>query len=122
MKRAGLEHLIDVRLNNTSQLAGYTKKPDLEYLLNAICGMTYDHMPELAPTLEMLKEYRGNGRDWGKYSGQYLNLLAERHVQNTLPRHLFQTPTVVLCSEHCHRRLLLDYLNSHGHDIEIINL
>lgn len=115
-----------MRLNNTSQLAGYTKKPDLAYLLSAICGMTYHHMPELAPTLEMLKEYRGNGRDWGTYSDRYLNLMAERHVQDTLPHDLFQTPTVVLCSEHtaehCHRKLLLGYLNSHWHDIEIINL
>jgi hypothetical protein len=84
--------------------------------------MEYVHMPQAAPTMEMLKEYRGNGRDWTKYTMQYLVLLQDRNTEDSFPPTFFETPSVLLCSEHtaehCHRRLLLEYLRGCGHDIE----
>ncbi len=76
--------------------------------------------------MEMLEEYRGNGGDWTEYSTQYLGLLQDRKTEDSFPPTFFDTPSVLLCSEHtaehCHRRLLLEYLSAHGHDIEIVNI
>jgi len=54
LKRAGIKRLLDVRLNNVFQLAGFTKRDDLPFFLKEICGAKYVHQPLLAPTQEML--------------------------------------------------------------------
>ncbi len=114
LKGAGVRRLLDVRLNNTSQLAGFAKRDDLAFFLRELCGAEYVHEPSLAPTREMLDAYRKVGTPWSDYERQYLALLAERRVAETLDRTLFATPTVLLCSEPtaecCHRRLSLEYL------------
>ena len=114
LRRAGIGRLIDVRLNNTSQLAGFTKRGDLAYFLKDICGADYEHMPQLAPSADILDAYKKKGITWEAYAQQYRSLLVERNVAGTLDRGLFETPTVLLCSEptpeHCHRRLLAEFL------------
>ena len=122
---SGAKCLIDVRLNNVSQLAGFTKKDDLKYLLNKICGIEYVHLPELAPTKEMLNDYRKEHHDWDTYQSQFLALIDERRIEKLEMRETVANGCL-LCSEekpeHCHRRLVAEYLQRHWGDIEIVHL
>ena len=113
LKQSGLVRLVDVRLNNTSQLAGFTKKDDLAFFLREICRLDYVHLPDLAPTQEILDRYKKDGGDWAAYERNFLGLLASRQVENTTARELIEGGCL-LCSEptpeHCHRRLVAEYL------------
>jgi uncharacterized protein (DUF488 family) len=126
LKAHGIERLLDVRLNNTSQLAGFAKQADLAYFLRAICGAVYEHEPLLAPTQEMLDTYKKKKGDWDVYTEEYLNLIRSRGVESVLSKESFDKRTVLLCSEaaaeHCHRRLALEYLKKHWSDIMIHHL
>jgi uncharacterized protein (DUF488 family) len=114
LRRVGIRQLLDVRLNNVSQLAGFTKRDDLPYFLRELCGADYLHEPLLAPTQDLLDEYKKRKGDWQEYERHFLALIRERNVEDRLDTHLFDVPTVLLCSEptaeHCHRRLVLEYL------------
>lgn len=121
LKSAGIRRLLDIRLNNTSQLAGFTKGGDLPYFLRTICGADYQHEPLLAPTAGILRAYKQDG-DWERYEREFLALLAQRRVEAVVSRDLFAVPTVLLCSEptseRCHRRLVVEYLRLSWGDIE----
>ena len=125
LRDAGVRRLVDVRLNNVSQLAGFSKRDDLKYFLKTICGIDYVHLAELAPTQSMLDAYKKRGHDWSEYEKQFLTLMAERHVEETVPRDLLEN-ACLLCSEekpvHCHRRLVAEYLNSKWGGIETVHL
>ena len=114
LKSAGIQRLLDIRLNNTSQLAAFAKKDDLAYFLKAICNAEYHHEPLLAPTQEILDAYKKRKGDWTAYEREFLRLMREREVETNIVRAQFAQPTVLLCSEltaeHCHRRLVLEYL------------
>lgn len=111
---AGVREVVDVRLHNTSQLAGFAKADDLAFFLRRIGGIGYRHEPLLAPTEEMLKSYRKEGVDWADYERRFLGLMAERRVEERLRPEQFRG-ACLLCSEatphHCHRRLVAEYLN-----------
>src|ERR1039458_7404852 len=113
LKANGIERLLDVRLSNTSQLAGFAKRDDLAYFLKEICGAVYEHEPLLAPTQEMLDKYKKLKGDWTVYTSEYVDLIRSRKVELTLSRESFNKRTVLLCSEptaeRCHRRLALEY-------------
>src|SRR5580658_1026609 len=113
LKNAGVKRLVDVRLNNVSQLAGFTKKNDLRYFTKTICNIDYVHLPALAPTTEMLDAYKKQKGDWGIYERQFLDLMRERRIEETAPKELIDGGCL-LCSEekpdHCHRRLVAEYL------------
>ena len=125
MKDIGIERLLDVRLNNASRLAGFARRADLPFFLERLCGAEYFHEPRLAPTREILDAYRKGG-GWLGYERAFLNLLRERRVEDTLDRDLFEVPTVLLCSEaradHCHRRLVLEYLDQEWDGIQAVHL
>jgi uncharacterized protein (DUF488 family) len=118
--------VIDVRLNNTSQLAGFTKREDLEYFLGQICQAEYSHQPGLAPTKEILDGYKKKEIGWEQYEAGFAALLAQRQPEKTLDRGLFEVPTALLCSEptpeHCHRRLVAEYLAGKWADARIVHL
>jgi uncharacterized protein (DUF488 family) len=126
LKAHGIERLLDVRLNNTSQLAGFAKQADLPYFLREICGIDYEHEPLLAPTQEILDAYKKLKGDWGVYTEAYLNLIRSRKVESLISKEKFLKKTVLLCSEptaeHCHRRLALEYLSQHWEDVLIRHL
>ncbi|MCA9379335.1 DUF488 domain-containing protein, partial [Candidatus Dojkabacteria bacterium] len=98
LKQSGLERVIDTRLNNVSQLAGFSKKNDLRFFLREICHIDYVHLPELAPTQEILDAYKKNGGDWTTYEHQFLALMAQRRVEETLDRKII-SGGCLLCSE-----------------------
>lgn len=126
LRGAGIRLLIDVRLNNSSQLAGFTKREDLPFFLQAICGAEYRHEPLLAPTQDLLDRYRKEKGGWEDYERRFLALLAERRVEAVLERGLFAVPAVLLCSEttaeRCHRRLVCEYLARHWGDVRAVHL
>jgi uncharacterized protein (DUF488 family) len=125
LKQPGLVRVIDARLNNVSQLAGFTKKDDLRFFLNRINGIDYVHRPDLAPTKDILDEYKKNGGDWATYERRFLDLMANRKIETTVPKELIDG-ACLLCSEptpeHCHRRLVAEYLRSRWGDLEIKHL
>src|ERR1700691_5554303 len=89
LRSAGVKRLIDVRLNNVSQLAGFTKRDDLRYFTKAICNIDYLHLPDLAPTAAILDPYKkAKNGDWALYEQQFLNLMRSRHIEDTIPRGL----------------------------------
>jgi len=112
VSNSGIKRLIDVRLNNVSQLSGFAKKNDLAYFLRSLCGVDYVHSPDLAPTKELLKLYKNGDISWVAYEDRFLNLMAQRNVEREIN---IQEKTCLLCSEHkphfCHRRLVVEYLN-----------
>jgi uncharacterized protein (DUF488 family) len=122
---SGVKRIIDVRLNNVSQLAGFTKKGDLPYFLRVICGIEYIHMPILAPTKEMLDAYKKQNGNWSAYEQKFLDLLSARRVEDALSKDVLDN-ACLLCSEdepdHCHRRLIAEYLNSMWQNIQITHL
>jgi len=126
LKEAGIERLVDVRLNNTSQLASFAKRDDLEYFLEVIVHAEYVHEPLLAPTKELLDAYKKAKGDWDTYEVGFRALLAERQIETTIPKDLFQPKTLLLCSEHtpehCHRRIVIEYLNEHWGEVQGIHL
>jgi uncharacterized protein (DUF488 family) len=126
LKAHGIERLLDVRLNNTSQLAGFAKQADLAYFLGEICGAAYEHEPLLAPTQDILDEFKKRKGSWEAYSEAYLSLIRSRKVEAVLSRDSFRKKTVLLCSEptpeHCHRRLALEYLQQHWKGVTIHHL
>ena len=126
LQSAGIRRLLDVRLNNTSQLAAFAKRDDLAYFLKTICGIEYHHEPLLAPTQEILDAHRKHNGDWAAWEHDFLALIRSRHIEKKLDRAQFAQPTVLLCSEltaeHCHRRLVLEYLSSKWGGITIQHL
>src|SRR5215813_405348 len=112
LSRASVRKLVDVRLNNLSQLAGFAKKDDLKFFAKAICGVEYEHIPALAPTQGMLDEYRRAKDGWAAYTEKFLALMADRRIENIDRARL--DGGCLLCSEdkphHCHRRLVAEYL------------
>ena len=122
---SGAMRLIDVRLNNASQLAGFTKRDDLPFFLAELCDMDYLHELRLAPRKPMLDAYKKRTSTWADYERSFLDLMAQRRVEQTLPRELLED-AVLLCSEptarHCHRRLVAEYLAEHWGDVEIAHL
>lgn len=112
IRAARIKTLIDVRLNNSSQLAGFAKRDDLQFLLRELSGTDYVHLLELAPTKVMLDFYRKGELSWEAYAAQFLDLMARRNVERAInPAMLDQG--CLLCSEHqphhCHRRLVAEY-------------
>jgi uncharacterized protein (DUF488 family) len=114
IKNNKVQTLIDVRLNNISQLAGFAKRDDLTFFLKELCQVNYEHVPELAPTKEILNGYKKGDMAWESYEDKFLNLMAKRNVEKIITKDLLNDGCL-LCSEHephfCHRRLVVEYLN-----------
>lgn len=125
LRQPGLRRLVDARLNNVSQLTGFTKRDDLKYFLETINGIQYSHLPELAPTAAILSEYKNSGGDWSRYERNFLALMEERGVERVLTPE-FMDGVCLLCSEvspaYCHRRLVAEYLQSYWDGVEIQHL
>ncbi len=122
LQRAGVRRMVDVRLNNLSQLAGFAKRDDLRYFLGAICRIDYVHLAELAPTQRIMDDYKKHKGDWSLYEHRFTDLMVARQIENKVSRQLLES-ACLLCSEdkpaHCHRRLVAEYLKAKWGDVEI---
>ena len=114
LRGSGADHLLDVRLHNVSQLAGFAKRDDLAYFLDTVLGWGYAHLPDLAPTQDILDAYQKGGRHVARFQDAYLDLLEQRRIDHYLPRATLHR-ACLLCSEHlphhCHRSFLVGWLN-----------
>lgn len=121
------KHLIDIRLNNVSQLAGFTKRDDLRYFLRELLDMEYHEIQELAPEKTLLDDYRKT-HNWAKYERLYIALIKRRQAEKQINPRLLQEGVVLLCSEpkpdRCHRRLAAEYLakKMKSLDLKVVHL
>lgn len=117
IRTSKINTLLDVRLNNVSQLAGFAKRDDLKFFLKELCNTDYVHTPELAPTKDMLNAYKKGEMSWDKYEDKFLNLMSQRQIEKSIKPALLDHGCL-LCSEHdphlCHRRLVVEYLNENS--------
>ncbi|MCJ7692489.1 MAG: DUF488 domain-containing protein [Sedimentisphaerales bacterium] len=125
LKQAGIRKVIDVRLYNTSQLAGFTKREDIKYFLRAIVGSDYIHLPMMAPTKKLLNDYKKGLISWQQYETQFNGIITQRQIE----RHFMSQDmdmSCFLCSEakadKCHRRLVAEYLAKHWQNVSIGHL
>jgi uncharacterized protein (DUF488 family) len=126
LQEAGVDGVVDIRLRNTSQLAGFAKRDDLAFLLREGFGIEYEHRPDLAPTPEILDAYKTSG-DWAAYEDAFLHLLAERSAQRIGSELVARYDHLcLLCAEpkpdHCHRRLVAGWWAEHLPDVEVTHL
>lgn len=125
LSASGATRLVDIRLKNVSQIAGFAKRDDLEYFVGRLCGMDYVHMPQLAPDAELLDDYRKKRIDWPAYEPRFRALMDERRIGEPQLRDVLDGGCL-LCSEHsperCHRRLVAEYLSHKWGDVEIVHL
>ena len=116
IKNSGVQRVVDVRLNNVSQLSGFAKRNDLVYFLKELCDVDYIHVPELTPTKLILDSYKNKEITWDIYEEKFTNLMSQRNIEHTLDKRILDDGCL-LCSEHlphhCHRRIVVDYLNKH---------
>ena len=125
LKEAGIRKVIDIRLYNTSQLAGFTKRQDIKYFLQTIVGAEYIHLPIMAPTKQLLNNYKNGLINWPQYETQFNAIITQRQIEKHLvPQDMDMS--CFLCSEakadNCHRRLVAEYLAEHWQSISIHHL
>ncbi|MBT3178376.1 MAG: DUF488 domain-containing protein [Desulfobacula sp.] len=125
IKKNNIKYLVDIRLNNVSQLAGFAKRDDLKYFLKQICNCEYRHMPEIAPTKEILDGYKKKQISWDEYVVQYNTLIKKRIIESKLSLSELDG-SCFLCSEPtadmCHRRLAAEYLKKQYKELKIKHL
>ncbi|MGD9159887.1 MAG: DUF488 domain-containing protein [Desulfobacteraceae bacterium] len=125
LRNAGVTNLIDIRLNNVSQLAGFAKRDDLIYFLKELCDCGYKHMPTFAPTKDILDAYKKKKIDWDEYVRRFSKLIKERKIEEQITIEELKN-ACFLCSEptpeQCHRRLVSEYLKDQFGDVEIKHL
>jgi len=125
LQKAGVRRIVDIRLNNTSQIAGFAKARDLKYFLNVIAGIDYMHIPDFAPTQDILDDFKKRKGSWAQYESKFIDLMAKRRIASTAANTLRENDCL-LCSEHtpehCHRRLVAEHLQEQLGNIEVIHL
>lgn len=125
LERNQVRKIIDTRISNNSQLSGFAKGKDLEFFSRRLSNIDYEHELNFAPTKELLERYRNKKITWDEYTKEYLHLLDERNIKETVNLEALHE-CCLLCSEHspqkCHRRLLAEYLQKINQNIEIIHL
>ncbi len=123
---ARIERLLDVRLNNSSQLAGFAKAADLPYFVDRLVGASYEHEPRLAPTQQMLDAYKKRGASWQEYESAFLALMVQRRIIDIFSPSEFDVRTALLCSEAtaecCHRRLVCEHFAAHWPGVKAVHL
>lgn len=129
LKNNNINVVIDVRLNNTSQLAGFSKYPDIEYFLNDFLGIKYIHDPEFSPTDNILKEFKDKKISWNEYVKRFSELMEQRKVEKYIQEKYSNCTDIkycLLCSENdhnqCHRSLVSEYFYKIFNHLKVINL
>ena len=122
----GVERVVDIRLKPGGQLSGFAKGSDLAWFLRQLNDCGYVHLPALAPTAEILGDYRQD-HDWNRYVSRFEALMDERNIPAALDRDAFASQvSCLLCSEptpeQCHRRLVAERIARVWPDVEIVHI
>ena len=122
LRKAEIRKLVDIRINNSSQLAGFAKGQDLEFFVKELCNAEYLHMTDMSPTKELLKDYQDKSIDWNGYANIFQKMLLERKIAKNYPVEFFDK-ACFLCTEetaeNCHRRLVVEHLKSMNPEKEV---
>jgi uncharacterized protein (DUF488 family) len=125
LKKNNVKKIVDIRINNTSQLAGFAKGSDLAYFAKSINNIEYVYIPDFAPTKELLSDYQNKKIGWLDYQKIFMNLIEQRKISSKYDIADFNG-SCFLCSEDtpekCHRRLVVEYFKRTNNDIQIIHL
>jgi len=125
LQKAGVRRIVDIRLNNTSQIAGFAKSRDLKYFLHAIVGIDYVHITDFAPTQDIIDNYKKRKGSWIEFESKFKDLMANRKIDE-IAVNVLRDNDCLLCSEHtpeyCHRRLVAEYFQEKLGKIKIIHL
>ena len=125
LAEGGVKRIVDIRLNNVSQLAGFAKRDDLRFFLKTILDIDYVHISELAPTKEIMNDFKKKKVDWATYKKHFIGLISRRNIADHLKGRLFDRDCL-LCSEaraeYCHRRLVAEFLAKKWGDVDIVHL
>lgn len=125
LRESGAKRVVDVRLRNTSGLAGFSKKSDLPWFLRELCGMDYVHLPRLSPADDLLDAYRQKRVSWDEYEPIFQSIIERRLIRAAIPQDII-ADSCLLCSEdkpeNCHRRLLAEHFQRHWGNVEIVHL
>lgn len=125
LSKSGVKRVIDTRLNNVTQLSGFAKQKDLEYFLHQLCKIEYLHILDLAPTKEILNDYKKKRGSWETYEQKFLALIRKRKIEEKIDPEILDGGCL-LCSEaqphYCHRRLVAEYLNQKWGNVKICHL
>lgn len=126
LKEHGIQRLVDVRRRNRSNLLGFARQADLQYLLRELCSAEYRHAPDLAPPQDLLDAWQKKEISWTDYEARFIPLLKQWKVEARFNTEFFARPTVLLCSEpsadQCHRRLVAEYLSEKYPEIEVVHI
>jgi uncharacterized protein (DUF488 family) len=127
LKANSVQNLIDTRLNNSGQLAGFSKRDDLQYFCKTILSVNYFHWEDSAPTSEILDAYKKKLLPWDDYAKEYESLLIKRKIESQIDSVLGASPSCLLCSEakphNCHRSILAKYISQKcGQSINVKHL
>ena len=121
--------VLDIRLNNTSQLAGFSKYPDIEYFLSHLCCIDYVHDISFTPERETLEAYKKNEINWVEYVKQFRATMDSRKILEYIKKNyeFINNKTVcLLCSElkadKCHRSLVAEYFTETYNDLKVVHL
>jgi uncharacterized protein (DUF488 family) len=122
---AGVKRVVDIRLSNVSHLAGFAKRDDLRYFLKTICGIDYIHVPDMAPTKELLDNFKKKKGDWAVYEQTFNKLIAGRNIDRKYKGKIFNGDCL-FCSEatpeHCHRRIIAEHLQEKWGKVDVEHL
>jgi uncharacterized protein (DUF488 family) len=122
LQDAGVRKVVDIRINNSSQLAGFTKKKDFPFFLCTIASTEYAHEPRLAPTKDILDDYKKGRISWDEYEERFGELMRSRRPAERYKPEDFDH-ACLLCTEiepdRCHRRLVAEYFQRHWDDVNI---
>lgn len=125
LRKAGVRRVLDIRLNNVSQLAGFTKRDDLKFFLRELCQADYHHLPLCAPSEDILDEFKKSGGSWDTYVQKFLPLIQNRRIETLLTPEMLDFGCL-LCSEptpeKCHRRLVAEYLKEKVDGLTVTHL
>jgi len=125
LQKAGVRRIVDVRLNNTSQIAGFAKARNLKYFLQVITEISYVHIPDFAPTQEILDDFKKKKGSWTEYERRFDDLMVKRNIVDRASV-LLRDGDCLLCSEHtpehCHRRLVAEHIQENLPDVKVVHL
>lgn len=122
-----VEKVLDIRLNNTSQLSAFAKYPDIEYFLKEIAGIGYIHDKNFAPDKNTLISYKKGEITWEDYIEEFEASMQERDIEEYIAEKYSNINNYcLLCSEatpvNCHRSLLAQIFKRNIGKIEIKEL
>lgn len=128
LRRNDVRFLLDIRLRNSSQLAGFAKGNDLEYFTGRILGIGYRHDVRFAPDEGLFEVRKSKGLNMEQFALKFWETLEERDMKQVLLDEYagVMDGICLMCSEEdhreCHRSVVAGYISDVFGGTEVVNL